>query len=139
MMIRMRGRRFNPSRNSEVGRGTRCRWSSWCYAWWFVTKRVCYSLHNACRITLGKPPYNPVKHSLKGLSSRSPQRAFPYCEHAPVIQGELGLRNLVALYVPANFSSPEPCPRRWHLEHGTRMPVPEAAMHEKNGLETWKN
>jgi hypothetical protein len=93
----------------------------------------------SCRKTADKPVRDPLENCHKGLSSCSPQGAFPHCEYAPVIIRELGLRNLVPSHVLKNFCTPKKRAGCRHSEHRTEVAVPETAMHKDDSTEARKN
>ena len=80
--------------------------------------------------TAGKPRSRPVKRGLTLLRGLTPERAFPYRQHAPVHRLERGPGGPVAFDVRADLRAPELGPRFGPAEKWAVVPVPETAVHE---------
>ena len=75
-----------------------------------------------------------VERVFKPLPPRTTQSAFPHHQHPPARCPQAPEGYSVSLAVARDFLTPEFWPCRRPFEHRATMPVPEAAMHEDDGL-----
>lgn len=62
----------------------------------------------------------------------APEGTLPHNADAPTLLKQSSLSKSVALNIPSDFLSPEFRARRWELEHGTLMSMPETTVHKNS-------